>query len=106
MLPKKEAQRSLGVLSFPPLEFVLNVGCVGWVYLNPSETLCLECKGWMKAGDVAVDKVDNCWSSYNPYTNLEKGRCLIVLIDFRKQWKNKNNKPKKGGLSKLFILFW
>ena len=45
MLPKKEAQRTLGVLSFPPLEFVLNVGYVGWAYLNPSEILCLECKG-------------------------------------------------------------
>ena len=35
----------IGCAVFPPLEFVLNVGCVGWVYLNPSETLCLECKG-------------------------------------------------------------
>ena len=36
---KKDAQRSLGVLSFPPLEFVLNVGYVGWAYRNPSGTL-------------------------------------------------------------------
>ena len=35
--------------------------------------------------DISLDKVDNCFSSYNEYTNFEKGRYLIVLVDFPKQ---------------------
>ena len=71
-----------GKILFYLLQYVYSIYNSKWVCLLK---LCVyqSGKGLLYFTDtILVDKVDNCTSSYNSFTNIEKGR---EWIDFSKQ---------------------